>query len=129
MAMNKAEKARMTELETALALCWPPYAPPTPMTDAEIKTAPQVDAGGAYGYKRTAAAGFFINSHSGTITAGFSCGTSHSRDGYGSWGQEKGQMYRTKREAAMALRHKMTAIFAQKLAAIDAIIKANDDGK
>ena len=39
MAMTKAEKAKMEELETALALCWPAYPAPQPMTREEIEAA------------------------------------------------------------------------------------------
>lgn len=127
MAMTKAEKARVEELETALALCWPPYPAPEPMTREEIEAAkikltPR-DAS-VYRNGREAALGWFYNAYAGLVTQGWSDGMSHSVNNttgdYGS--QRMGQMYRTRAEAAMAMRIEMSREFAKKLAAVDRVI-------
>lgn len=124
MAMTKAEKAKLEELETALALCWPGYPEPKPMTRDEIAAAPKVPIKSVF--TRNAVAGFFINSHSLEISEGFSDGMSHSRRGGQSWSQNMGQMYRSKREAAMALRYAISRDSAKRLAAVDRIIRESE---
>lgn len=124
--MNKAEKERMVELETALALHWPSYAEPRPMTREEIEAA-KVDAPlkDTSVYKsRPRAFGWFYNAHNGQITEGWSDGISHCRHGRdGSASQEMGRMYRTREEAAKAMRLEMSRHFATRLSAVDRVIR------
>lgn len=130
MAMTKAEKARVEELETALALCWPPYSAPAPMIRGEIEAAKikLIPSDRSVHRERNAALGWFYNSHNGSVTRGWSDGMYHGRDNitgdYGS--QNMGRMYRTKAEAAMAMRLEMSRDFAEKLAAVDRIIRGEE---
>src|SRR5690242_7351530 len=109
MPMTKAEKAKMEELETALALHWPAYAAPSPMTRDEIEAAKikLTPRDQSIRKSRDAALGWFWNSYgSGTVTQGWSDGMCHGRDNITGdmASQNMGQMYRTKAEAAMAMR-------------------------
>lgn len=131
MPMTKAEKARMEELETALALCWPSYPAPSPMTReqieaAKIKLIPRDTS--VYRTGREGAIGWFYNSYTGDVTQGWSDGMYHNtRNVTGdSASQRMGEMYRTKAEAAMAMRVEMSRQFAAKLAAIDRIIRGEE---
>jgi hypothetical protein len=129
MAMTKAEKAKMEELETALALCWPAYPAPQPMTREEIEAAKvKLTPTRSVYRERSAALGWFYNAHSGDVTQGWSDGIAHSRDNvtgdHGS--QNMGRMYRTKALAAMAMRLEMSRDFAKRLAAVDRIIAGGD---
>lgn len=128
MAMTKAEKARVEELETALALHWPSYAEPRPMTREEIEATkvrvrPESDVRG-YG-RELVALGWFTNAHSGELSQGWSDGMYHNRHNItgDSASHNMGRMYRTRSEAAMSLRLEMSRLFAGKLAAIDRSIR------
>lgn len=128
MAMTKAEKARMEELETALALCWPAYAEPQVMTAEEVRASTVVlpSRSESSMRTRTGAIGWFFNAHTGEVTKGWSNGVSHCREGeYGdsSASQQHGRIYRTREQAAMAMRIEMSREFARKLAAVDRIIR------
>ncbi len=127
MAMSKAEKARMEELETALALCWPAYPAPAPMTREEIEAA-KVEVTprdtSVFRHRTRIALGWFHNAYAGRLDQGWSDGVHHSRNNVtgDSASQNMGQMYRTKAEAAMVMRLEMSRDFAKKLAAVDRII-------
>lgn len=128
MPMTKAEKARMEELETALALCWPPYPAPKPMTREEIEAAAieiKPNDSPMNRHRTRIALGWFYNAYNGDLAQGWSDGMYHSR--HNTTGehasQDMGQMYRTKAEAAMAMRIEMSRDFAKKLAAVDRIIR------
>ena len=67
----------------------------------------------------------FYNAYNGDLSQGWSDGMYHSRHntiGDGA-SQNMGQMYRTRAEAAMALRIEMSRNFAKKLAELDRIIR------
>lgn len=130
MAMTKAEKARMEELETALAMHWPAYPDPAPLTLQAIKALgediPRKDQSVAsYGPTKRAARGWFQNAYSVRITRGWSDGHHCNRDaeyGDGASRMDGNKMYATKQEAAMAMRLEMTREFARKLASVDRVI-------
>lgn len=119
MAMTKAERAYVEKLETALALRWPPYDEPKPMSSDDI-TAQMVELA-----HRRAAIGWFFNAYTGSISQGWSTGRTHNRDDKTgrNGSQYGGTMYQTKREAAMVCRIRMSQDFAAKLAAMDRIIQ------
>jgi hypothetical protein len=129
MAMTKAEKARMQELEHALrlsrAMRFPDYPVPQPMTREEIDAS--LAPGGFYlGRQQMVARGWFYHAnvggyggYSNSVTYGCSNGMSHSREGDYTTSQNMGRMYRTKSEAFMALRHELTTKCAEILADID----------
>src|SRR3989442_598172 len=123
MAMNKAERAELDRLKTALALHWPAYLVPVPMTYDQILAAKTVDGPKRYGYgsPEKIAVGWFYNAHTRRVTQGCSSGNSHNFDGLGTTSQGMGRMFKTKAEAAMAMRIEVTAKFADELAAIDAM--------
>lgn len=132
MAMTKAEKARMAELEHALglarALRFPDYPVPTPMTREEIK-ASLVDGGTRYGKAQQVARGWFYNAYLGgagdyanRVTYGCSDGIGHDRDGDTTSSQNMGRMYRTRGEAVMAMRHELTTACAEVLAKVDRML-------
>ena len=125
--MTKAEKARMEELETALALCWPGYQAPTPMTREEINAA-KVDLPSRSNSPmrtRQGAVGWFFNAYNARLSRGWSDGMYHNSDSeFGDRAsQQMGRMYRTREEAAKAMRLEMSRDFARKLAAVDRIIR------
>ena len=134
MAMTKAEKAHFEEMQTALSMHWPRYRSPEPMTREEIQESlvdiPRRDRSvPSYGDKRRAAIGWFYNAYLGTVTRGWSDGYIINRDSqYGDGGSrtDKEPIFKTHKEAAMALRLDMTREFAKKLAAIDRIIMDNE---
>lgn len=131
MAMTKAEKARVEELETALALCWPSYPMPAPMTREQIEAAKVTVTpkdSPMTRHRAQIAIGWFYSSYNGDLSQGWSDGMYHSRHNItgDSATQNMGQMYRTRREAAMALRIEMSRNFAKKLAAVDRIIASDD---
>lgn len=130
MAMTKAERAQFEEMQTALSMHWPSYPSPVQMTREEIQDSlvdiPRRDRSvPAYGNSRKAAIGWFYNAYSGTLTKGWSDGYHINRNSqYGDGASMAGgdPMFKTRKEAAMALRLDMTREFAKKLAAIDRII-------
>ena len=129
MAMTKAEKAEMEQLRMALALSramkWPDYPVPAHMTEAEIRTSITEEVE-HYGHLKAVAAGFnaYFPSYvkAPTVDRVISDGMGHSSSGGSSWAQGAGRLYRTPREALMALRHKKTKEVAEMLAAIDLAI-------
>jgi hypothetical protein len=133
MAMNKAEKARVAELEQALALCWPPYAAPAPITREEIDAALiEVTPRDRAGRTRKVALGWVYNAYGeGRIEPAWSDGVSHGRGNHtgDSASQGMGRLYRSEAEAAMALRLEMSRDFARKLAAVDRIVASRIDAK
>lgn len=130
MAMTKAEKAQLEEMQTALSMHWPSYPSPAPMTREEIKEGlvdiPRRDRSiPAYGDSRKAAIGWFYNAHSETVTRGWGDGFYINRDSHYGDAPSRSDgnpMFKTRKEAAMALRLDMTRKFARKLAAIDRVI-------
>lgn len=131
MPMTKAEKARLEELEVALALCWPAYAEPSPMTRGEIEAAKvevKPNDSPMNRHRTRIALGWFHNAYNSDLTQGWSDGMYHSR--HSTTGdhasQHMGRMYRTKREAAMAMRLEMSRDFARKLAAVDRVIRGEE---
>jgi hypothetical protein len=135
MAMTKAERARMAELEAALAaatVSLPQYDPPEPMTRDEIeaaKVAVNPKRGGHYERSRMVALGWGFNDHISFGSAGrvypmWSDGFAHGRDNHTGDGgsQGMGMMFRTKREAAIALRLSLAKQFGTHLANIDRMI-------
>lgn len=135
MAMTRAEKERLEELETALAMHWPSYLRPVPMSKDEINQnlveIPRKDQSiQSHGTHRKAAVGWFFNSYSMVVTKGWSDGYHINRNS--SFGDEASrgegeQMFKTKSEAAMAMRIEVTKDFARKLAAVDRMILSGDD--
>jgi len=127
MAMTKAEQKRVEELETALALCWPNYAQPSQMTREQIKASLKVlpIRDKSVYRSRKGALGWFFNAYTGSLTQGWSDGVSHNSHSLdeGSATQGIGRIYRSREEAAMALRLDMSRGFAGKLAAVDRIIR------
>lgn len=128
MAMNKAEKALLTELRARASLTLPPYAKPLPMTYTEVCEAVK-DRGGYI-------VAWFQNAHSMSVTKGWTSQIVHARDAeipapgdrYSSASQTHGQPYRTKLEALQALRWEATAEAMKKLGEIDARVAAETAG-
>jgi len=129
MSMTKAEKARVAELEHALALAralrFPDYPVPAPMTYDEIK-ASLTDGGIRYGQKQRVARGWFyhanLGGYSNSVSFGCSDGHSHGRDTDTTTSQGMGRMYRTREEATMGLRHELTTQCAEVLARVDQML-------
>jgi hypothetical protein len=126
MAMTKAEKARMAELEKQLAMSramrFPDYSVPQPMSYDDIKDALSVSG-------ETVVRGWFYNAnlggyggYSNQATYGCSNGINHSREGAKTSTQGMGRMYRTREEAVMALRHELTTQCAELLARVDLML-------
>jgi hypothetical protein len=136
MAMNKAEKARVAELEAALAAATinaPSYDEPNPMTREEIDAAKIVvtPRDRSYHTSRRVALGYGFNDYGiGRVFPMWSDGHCHGRDNHtgDSASQNMGRMYRTKREAAIALRLALAKRCGEILAAADRLIKERDDG-
>lgn len=126
MAMNKAEKAEMQALRVALALRMPDYPEPRPMTRDEILASRTVEAPGRYRSTDTqmVAQGWDWNRHNLSVTVIYSDGMYHARDGFSSWSQTHGRLYRSKADALRAMRISMSKAFAEDLAKIDAQIAA-----
>lgn len=127
MAMTKAEKARLEELEIALALHWPPYAAPEPMTREEIRAnrVAVEPADQSVSWRHEVCRGWFCNAHTGEVYEGWSDGMSHNPRGWevSLASQGMGRMYRTREDAAKALRLEMSQKFAAALARVDRIIR------
>jgi hypothetical protein len=127
MAMTKAEKARVEELEKALrlarALRLPDYPKPASMTRDEI-TANLVPGGEKYGRRQKVAFGYFYNTHSVTVSRGCSDGMTHSWSGDVTTTKNMGVMYSDEADAWRAVRHELTEKYARQLADIDARISA-----
>lgn len=128
MAMTKAEKARMEELEEALALAralrWPEYPAPAPMTQAEIN-ANLVEGGMKFGSKQMVARGYFPHCYSNdrpAITYGCSDGYNHSTNRDVTSTQQCGSMFAAAVDAWRWIRVKKTEEFAKYLAHIDKLI-------
>jgi len=121
MAMNKAEQAAMEALRVEAALRWPTEAEPQPMIREEIEAALVPTQNG-----RRVAKGWWFNTYSGTVERGWSSGSAHgwgNDDGrFGSQGM--GRIYRTKSEAALALRWELCRQFAAKLRLADKMMEA-----
>lgn len=123
MAMNKAERAALEAALTETALRWPTEAEPQPMTREDIKAAlVEVQCKDQSCYKtRKIAKGWFFNSYSAEVGPAWSDGMSH---GLRNWtgdnaSQRMGEIYRTKREALLALRWTKCREIAKQLRAID----------
>jgi membrane carboxypeptidase/penicillin-binding protein len=129
MAMNKAEKAKMEQLQQAVALHWPAYPRPEPMTAEQIRAAlediPRRDLSvPAQGTTVKAARGWFMNVYSSSITRGWTGVHSQNRQAEtGDGGSRVNEpMWATRMEAAMALRIALSEKYAASLAAVDAVI-------
>lgn len=122
MAMTKAERERMEQLEKAVALArsmrWPEYGSPAPMT-VEEKRANFVDGGMKYGTPQKVAFGYFQNSHSIRVTRGCSDGYHHNIEGDATSSQGGGVMYANEADAWKAMRVELTLRFAEVLARVD----------
>lgn len=124
MAMTKAEKARVEELETLGAFRWPTEVEPSPMTREEIEAAKVevLPADRSYSSRhRRVALGWFQNSYNGRVEKGWSDGIGHGR---GNWtgdhgAQQMGRMYRTEADALVAMRWEMCRDMAKKLRKVD----------
>lgn len=131
MAMNKAEKARMAELESALAAATIdklPYDEPKPMTREEIEASlVEVTPRDTSVYKtRRVALGYGFNEYArGRVYRMWSSGHSHGCGNHtgDSASQNMGKMYRTQREAAIALRLALTRRCGDILANADRLIE------
>lgn len=135
MVMNKREKAEMQRLEEELrmakALRWPSYEKPAAMTREEIEEN-KTEGGTKWGRPDIVARGWFYSSHISsysnlTATYGCSNGLNHNSNGDTTRTQGMGRMFRTKREALMALRTDATIHVASILAGIDAQIETCED--
>lgn len=123
MAMTKAEKARMDELEAAVKLArsmrWPEYPEPATLTKSEIQDRRE-PGGERYGSRQMVARGWFGNSFDqGRVSYGCSDGNNHSPSGDTTDTQGVGHMYPSEADAWRAIRHKMTFKFAKILARVD----------
>ena len=130
MAMNKAEKARMEQLERELAFRWPTAAEPQPMTRSEIEASRvEVTSNDRSVHKtRLVALGYCMNAYSGTVDKMWSDGHLHGRGNHTGDGasQHMGVMYRTPGEAALAMRWQMCRNFAAKLRTVDLLIQTQE---
>lgn len=115
MAMTKAEKERMTELERALALSWPAFEEPKPMTLKEVKE--------LQGYAFKPIPGWYFNAHSLRVTKGCTTAISHNTDGDTPKSRDFGTQYRTELDAARAMRWAVCRRFAKDLHEVDQIIE------
>lgn len=118
-----------------LALAWPNYAKPKPMTHDEIKKLAKSNEGG---YVRA----YFMNSYTGTVTTGFTSISTHAREwrwaipknwqetrDRGSVSRDCGECYRTPIEAAQAMRWEATEKAAADLRLMDKRIERILAGK
>jgi hypothetical protein len=94
---------------------------------AKVSLTPQDQSTRSYA-RRNAALGWFYNAHTCELSRGWSDGMSHSRHNItgDSGSQNMGCMYRTKGDAARALRHEISRDYAKRLAAVDRIIAKSD---
>ena len=126
MAMNKAERARVEELEREAAFRWPTAPEPQPMTLEEIKAAfvEIAPRDQSVRYRQAAALGWVHNAYSQTVEPAWSTGVSHGRGNHTGDGgsQGRGRIYRTRAEAALAMRWEMCRAFAAQLRAVDLLI-------
>lgn len=128
MAMTKAEKDRMANLERGIKLAramhWPRYSIPEPMTRDVI-----LDARVPVGVRniRMACPGYFANPYTRKVTKGCSDGYNHNFDGDQPTTQGMGEMYRTEREAFIVLRMALTEMYATALASVDERLAAVGD--
>lgn len=123
MAMTKAEKAHLEELERQIALAKAVAhyddTPPKPMTMDEIQ-ANLVKGGKKWGDFQRVARGWFCNSHSISVSYGCSTGHQHSTTGDVTTSQYGGRMFRTEADAWRMIRHEKLREIAQTLAKIEA---------
>lgn len=128
MAMTKAEKLRMDNLERALrmarALRWPDYPMPQSMSRDDIEATKVRATKDRWGHDVIVAFGYFPNPYSVRVTHGCSNGTSHNREGNITTTQGMGMMYKTQLEAWQFIRHRLTEEFSEKLAKVDEAIAA-----
>jgi hypothetical protein len=103
MSMTKAERAEMDALRLRLALAWPSFDRPEPMTRDEIAAAPKVEIA-RYGLPAQVTAGWF-GFFSGFPSQGWSDGLVHNSASMSGASATKGfgRMYRSYDEAARAL--------------------------
>lgn len=122
MAMTKAEKERMANLEQAVkfarSMRWPDYGYPQAMTREQIDAA-KVDGGIKWSIPEKVAFGYFANAYSLQVSHGCSNGISHNPTGNTTTTQGMGRMYRSEREAWMAVRLHLTEKYAKTLAEVD----------
>ena len=127
MSMTKAEKARMAALETELAFRWPNEAEPRPMTKADIEAVMVVlelrDT--SVQATRKGAQGWIMNAYNGRVEKAWSNGSSHGRGNWSGDGgsQGMGQIYPTRRDAALAMRWEMCRDMAKKLRTVDLLLQ------
>lgn len=127
MAMTKAEKLRVEELEIALALRWPAHGSPLPMSQDEIEAAKVAvtprDQSVQRG-PRMVAIGWFHNSHNQTVSQGWTDRNYQSRSNItgDSASRINAPMFNTKQKALMAMRWELSRAMAKQLHAVDALI-------
>jgi len=132
MAMNKAEKARVEALETELAFRWPQEAEPLPMTRAEIQanTVEVTRKDQSVMRTRKVALGWVHNAYSQRVEPAWSDGNIHGLGHTGCYGsQTMGRIYRTRRDATLAMRWEMCRDFAKKLHQVDLALGMPGGGK
>ena len=120
MAMNKAEKAKMIELQDEIDLMkamMPPLWPrPVQMTEEEKKASSINRSGTQPADQIVKPTGWDYNGHTGYISRIYTDGSAHLRcsdreemDYAGlrrsSWSQSSGRVYRTRKEAYIAMLH------------------------
>lgn len=126
MAMTKAEKARVENLELGIKLAkamrWPDYNLPAPMTLAEIK-ANLVEGGKKYSHTtqgQMVARGWFARRYDGgRVSYGCSDGHNHNSEGDVTTTQAMGRMFANEVDAWRYLRLKLTEEYAVSLSRID----------
>ncbi len=73
MAMNKTEQAAQAELRRQLALAWPRFERPAPMSHMEVASAPRVTLPGDFG-PRDVVLVWFVNASEGRVETGWTDG-------------------------------------------------------
>jgi hypothetical protein len=140
MAMNKKEReefdAARRYMNMAIAMRWPEYDKPEPMTYEEIKV--EIAAGnatdfpnefGASGYRGAFVGWTYFIHTSGfklrkTATTTVTHGPVEDDGRVVSWSRDGCRVYRTEADALRALRYDLTVKYASALAEVDARIKA-----
>jgi hypothetical protein len=121
--MTKAEKAEYERVATEAALRWPTEAEPQPVTTEYIKAnleevSPRAGRLGV----REVFKGWVFNCAGSRVEPAWSNGFLH---GWGNWtgdsaSQTMGRLYRTEREATLAMRWEMCRQMAERLRSVDA---------
>lgn len=133
MAMTKAEKARVEAIEQELAFRWPMHPEPAPVSRDEIEAnLVEVVPRDRSVYKtRRVYLGWWFNAYGRRVEPAWSDGAIHGWGNHTGDGGSKGSgtIYRTKADAAIALRWAMCREFAKALYAVDKIIAEHEEPK